>query len=428
MKPPPAQPDLAVGPAASEPQSPAPPFAEHVTTLAHTLRTALSGALAACAADPTRPQQLGRQLKLDKSLAWKLARVVTDADPLAAVTRLPGRSGLQLAYAALARAGAPLAQVRRVEDAVNAIDEAIELHAGDRESFEMMLAELSPAGQERYAAYRELAFKGLSATFGVRAMVHHACQIVVPSAGPDPAMLDLVTISGMRGLVWLRRGGQWPIAHLRRFSGDGQAITGTGVQPVDELGVTPDGMMLVREFSSPVLPPTRAIQRPGGLTRFEIELDRVGNTATVDCVTGWYEPALASRYRTPVDTLGEHLVHTLTPCELLIFDLAVHASLDFAQSPELAAYGLMPGAAPYPQEGREKGLIPLEARVEALTFDQVGAATPEIDRYDRLVALGVRRAGADPREFVIRRARVPFPPMPAQVVLRYPLPTAPTRG
>jgi len=397
-------------------------FAEEVRQVAMGVRLALAEALNACGVDVRRPQELGRQLKLDKSLAWKLSRVVTDEDPLAAVTRLPGRSGARLMFTALERGGSPRALSERLQRAMESFEQAIETHAGDREAFEMMLAELSPAGQARHEVYREMAFKGASATFGVRARVHQACQLVRPTVG-QPGMLDIGTISGLLGLVRLRTQTPWPIAQIRNFSGDGAVKPSKALLPMDPEGVTAEGMMLVREFSSRSLPPLRAVSPHPGLIRFEVQGDAVGKTGAIDCISGWYERSTVSMYRTESDTLGEHLVHTVTPCEVLYFDLVVHTSMTFAFKPEAAAYGLLPGGLTYPQDGRDRGRIPLEVRVEYLEVDDLARATPEIPRYDHLVAMGIARLGGQPGEFTVRRVRVPYPPMPAQVVLRYELPS-----
>ena len=54
------------------------------------LRAAFSGLFASVEDLPERPLQVARFLRLDKNLAWKVARLCQSSDPAEAVKHLPG--------------------------------------------------------------------------------------------------------------------------------------------------------------------------------------------------------------------------------------------------------------------------------------------------------------------------------------------------
>src|SRR6185436_18897639 len=123
-------------------------------------------------------------LRLDKNLAWKVARLAQSDDAVEAVRHLPGPAGVKRVLDAFAQAGAGPAEINAVRQAVARFDHMVGRHAGDRATLELLLAS---GGREqldgqRLEASRKLAFQGNSATFGVQARVRFGLQILAPSA------------------------------------------------------------------------------------------------------------------------------------------------------------------------------------------------------------------------------------------------------
>ena len=56
------------------------PFEEHLRTSVQGLRGAFAEVMAAIDIDATKPQQMARQVGLDKSLSWKLSRILGEED------------------------------------------------------------------------------------------------------------------------------------------------------------------------------------------------------------------------------------------------------------------------------------------------------------------------------------------------------------
>jgi hypothetical protein len=383
-------------------------------------RSALGEATAGVGADPTRPQALARRLGLDKSLAWHLSKILAGGDALATVPHLPGRAGLQIVLASFERAGAASLDVDALRDAIAALERTIDTHCGDRATLEMMLGSSQANGSAaREEAQRKQLFQGASAVWGVQARVHLSAHFVAPSAGDDD-LLDTAVLSGLVDFVRLRPDVPWAVATVRRFTGEGVTAAPGIVEPVDP-GVDPAGAPLLREFCSHPLPELRVAAGAPGTTRYEIVEGPVGHTAACTCVTAWIDRRCVSRWRTPDDRFGEHLVHICTPAKLLVHDLFIHRDLPFELPPQLGMYGMLPGGPEYPHGGRDQGKLAVTVGVIDLGASPPDVTMPEMPRYPKMIETAFRRLGAGPEDFHGYRMRLRFPPIPALAAMRYPL-------
>lgn len=395
-------------------------FETEARDTAQRVRRAVADALASVQADPTRPQSVGHLLGLDKSLAWKIAKVVSDEDALAAVARIPARAGQRILSDALRAAGASAAVLKELSAALAEFDALIERHAGDRETFGMMIAALTPEGRRQLEeGHRRLSYQGNSATWGVQARVQISAHFAVPSRH-NPDMIDLAIVSGLIDLRRLRNDTPWAVASLRGFHDDGSTVEPNPMEGIDPAWKPVQGPPLLPQFCSPNLPPLNLVSREDGVMRFEVGAGPIGNTAAVTCVTGWILRSEVQRWRSDLDALGEHLVTLATPAELLVHDVFLHRDLWPHNPPVTHCYSLLPGGPVYPRGGRNRGLLPM---VDPLL--NIGsppdATLPEAPRHHQIVAAVFKRLGFEPSEFRGVRFRLRYPPIPAIVTTRYPL-------
>jgi hypothetical protein len=398
----------------------APSFDIHVRGVTQRVRSALADALASVGADATKPQSISKQLKLDKSLAWKAAKIVTDSDPFSAIPRLPGRSGVKILMDALEAAQAPESLVTEFRVAMAEFDRMVATHAGSRETLQMMLANVSNEGQrDRDEQHRKLAFQGNSAIWGVQARVHVGLHFLAPAAN-QPDLLDTATISGLVDFKRLRQHVPWSVAQMHMFDDGGKYVPIQGFAPLDPaLGV--DDPPILREFCSASLPPLRIQRTRSGPTRFQITEGPVGITGSATCMTGWLHRATASIYATDDDKYGDLVVFMNTPSELVIHDLFVHKSMPFAHHPQTLVYSQLPGEAVYPHDGREHGILPIEGERIDLGYGLTNLTTPEVPRFRSMVEMATTQLGHHFTDFVGIRFKLRYPPIPAVGVFRFEL-------
>ena len=70
------------------------------------LKTAFIELYDSIGADPQKPQDVARTLRVNKTLTWNLARLISAADALAALAHVPGKASLEKVIQASAKHGA----------------------------------------------------------------------------------------------------------------------------------------------------------------------------------------------------------------------------------------------------------------------------------------------------------------------------------
>src|SRR6185295_5574133 len=90
-------------------------------------------------ADPGSPQDVARKLRVNKTLAWNVARLLASADGLSAVSHVPGSASLEKVIQATARRGADAGLVAKARTAVGDFHRMIEAHAGDRPTLDLII-------------------------------------------------------------------------------------------------------------------------------------------------------------------------------------------------------------------------------------------------------------------------------------------------
>lgn len=390
-------------------------FDEHCRRSVDGLRGALLELYRAVGADPTKPQDVSRQYKVNRNLAWKVSRIIGSEEPLDAVPMIPGPGGLDILMDAMAKAGAPDATVERVRRAVNEFDRMIEVHTGDRNQLELVLDSMG-RGDDATEMSRKLAYRGNSGVWGIQAGVRVTAHFLAPSPG-SPGMLDLAMIGGLTRVCRLRPIDRWPVFQIRQYHDDG-----TTADRLDRRAIEPDpdrahaDPWLMRSYCAGALPDIH-LSRKGDTTLYEIGEGPVGRTGQFSCMFGFADIAAVPRYKDAQNSIAELISSVTVPSEALLFDLFVHRDLTEAMNPSVAMHGTLGGALdsvgsvelPMPERFRDLGTDPM-------------IDTPLVDRYADAAAAAMTKLKRDPAEFRCLRLLVEHPPMSSRVVVRYGLP------
>ncbi len=400
-----------------------PLFEDHVKAVLTRVRAAFANLLASVGADPTRPQEVARQLNMNKNLTWKISRIIRAVDPAAAVPHIPGKAGMTILLQSFKKAGASLEAIKAVRLAIAEFEEMRDIHAGDRESLEMMLGNLAPNPdtQQQAETLRKLAFRGNSATWGVQARVQLCVNVLAPNSDTRD-WIDLAWLSGLFDFRRLRRDAVWAMATTRKVQDDGTPMELGCIEAIDPNFEGDGKIPLVGGLCSRPIPELRTVTGPDGVIRYELLEGPVGNTAAASCVIGICGRAFVRRTRAPNDTIGEHGVRLYTPVEILIHDLFVHRDLGYALSPEIFLYSQMPGGPVFPASGRDQGRLPVPEQLQRLGSCPPDFVAPELPQYSQQLQSVFDGLKWDPNEFHGFRFKLPYPPIPAIAVLRYDLP------
>ncbi|MEL7483241.1 MAG: hypothetical protein AAFN41_02700 [Planctomycetota bacterium] len=364
----------------------------------------------------SRAVDLARSLKLDKTLAWKLARFADNDDPCAAFKHLPGPGGVEIVVRAAEQLGVAedrLAAVRRADRDLRGL---VRKHAGDRRTFEAMLAGARPDPQTE-SEERKAFFRAGSAIWGVRA----AAQVLTLALRPnesDESMLDCVQVSGFINLERLRPDVPWVVRRLRVHRDDGSPFVPFERVPLDPEGaVQSEGadrpLSLMSAFCSKPLPSIRQRLGDNGWLYDELAPGDVGRRGAATIIAGERYIAALPRYRDSGNTEGRYILTVRTPIEHVQLDLLLHPSLTNFRWPTMNIVGnLEERIASERAPGREL-VSPRPA--EHLARGASVSLSP-IPSYSGLVRDAFARAGwGEPDAFRAFRAAFDHPPAPCEV-------------
>ena len=372
-------------------------------------------------ADPEAPQVISREYGLNRNLTWKVSRIMRAEAPHEVFQHLPGVAGLHILLDAFDSHGAASERTQTVRDAIAEFEFMVSLHAGDRQTLELMLDSLAPedAPNEPLECSRKLAFRGNSGIWGVQAKLRLRTVFLAPNV-EDPSMLDSAQVSGLLGVRRFRHGAAWPLFQRENFNDDGSPRT-VEETPLDPLAGDLETFLMPDYCSSP-LPTIRSSPTRYGM-RYEQVEGELGNCGVTTCVYGNIRRKFAPRYRDSRNVQGELFASINAPVQHLLFDVIVHR--------DLADEGLIPVAqvlqadSSSPFFDRQSSALPSPERVRRLGSGKPRVVTPLAPRYGEIVEHVYRELEWDAQDFRGFRFEMKYPPLPCTVVLGYELPERP---
>jgi hypothetical protein len=393
-------------------------LAEDLRASTRELRGALTALIAGLGLDARRASELARGLRLDKSLAWKIASIIKSDEPSDTLKFLPGAAAFDIVVSAAQNSGARAESVERAAQAYRTIQVVVSKHTGDRPTLELVLDSVSGRPAERLLLSRKLAFRGNSGVWGVQAKTRINTAFVAPS--PDaPDMIDIVNIGGWVDFRRLRADSRWAMFRVQTFdAADAESLPYVPIDPQQ----SPNGPMLLREFCSSTMPPITSVQDENGDVVYELGATAIGNSGAFSCFYGSRIPRISSRFASPEGQRGEYAATISAPVEALQFDLFIHRDCEFATEHTTEVYGILDLT---PTKRHERDLIPLElTRVDLGRFPPV-VDTPRVAAYGKLIDYAMARCGLNPHDFIGIRYILEYPPFPSTVLISHPLDRAP---
>jgi hypothetical protein len=379
------------------------------------LQRAIQGVVRQLPSYPTRSPELQQMLGIDRSLAWKVHRLVHARTAAEAAAFVPGQSAMEILCAAARSAGADEAAISAVMEAFAGYDRAAATHVGDRRSARLMLTSDDPEGEGRAElGMRRAAYEAGTFLAGLRARAHLQTYIVPPGSGPGLA--DMIALKGMYGLERLRSDAPFTMARVKTAKpGDSQFHDA----PVRALDPMEPGQMvpLIREFCSTPLPTFVAAERESGGLEDELTNWAVGKMGAVTVVSGVYARdhfQTVANARQEESRIGARL---RVPCQVLVLDEIVDRRVWGEGSPEVEVYGELSGDASWYTRNLRGLRVPISVQVEAMGSGLGAWTTPEIPRYEELLSFAFESRGLRPEDFDGYRVRIEFPLLPTGVSL-----------
>ena len=135
--------------------------------------------------------------------------------------------------------------------------------------------------------------------------------------------------------------------------------------------------------------------------------------------------APASRYREREGDIGEFGAAITAPVDQLVFDLIVHRDLEFALRPDVLVFGRIFRQGQPTGNADDPSLLPIKQSTIELTGSPPLVNTPLVPRYPQLLQKVYERLEWNPEDFRGVRLLMKYPPLGANVILRFPLEALP---
>lgn len=375
------------------------------------VRSAFSAIVEASPQPVRRAVDLQRALDVDAPLAWRVFKVVSAEDALAAAPYVPTRGQVQTLLEASGRAGLPEGVLARARRAIDGYEEFRREHAGERAALDAMIAALRPGDVgEIDEKTRRVAFEqnariwGLRAAAAARAFILH--PTLPPTAPPTPAAADAPAASplgatAVAGLIGLHavRPGVPLVVHARSMFDSGQG----------RIGDAAEGTYRAEDHSGVLT----AFSTPGLEYRTEMGEDNMVTTRV--CAPGIGRRAAATTFsltRSTVESEGLNTITmnhgTSTPTEVCHLDLLVPAGMSDPGTARMAVYGRRTRVEAV-FERRPADLLPIRGGVTHLgTLRDVPVLTG-VPRWPEVVRHVLEVVGAGELTFDVYRCSVTYP-------------------
>ncbi len=368
-----------------------------------------------------RPNALAEAFGLDRSLAWKLSRLIQAPDGLTAARHLPGRPGLNLILESLAHAGADRDRIAQAREYVHEIELLVQRHAGKKSEFRAMLrAYETDSRVDPREIIRRDAFRTSAAAWGVQAQAQIAIHAIRRSES-DPSTFDLLAVNGHVGIRRLRPDVPWTINRPSLRDHPNDEKIGPQHLPLVPSAVSEgeNGIPIYEAFCSHPRPELRVFRLANGTAEVQLAEGPVGQTAEQTVIFA-KKILRAVRCSTPdKPNVINNAAHVATPAEWLVSDFLVHQSSFDGIEPDAASHAEL-GMWPWFAEDNRRPLERLA--LKRLQTEPQLLRMESLPRHHEMILHAMDHAGWNREEFVLYRLVQRYPLLSTVSVITLPVP------
>lgn len=400
------------------------PFYSDYLESVRALRADLIAAFELLNIESKKPRETARQLGLDKSLAWKITRIIHEEDASKVAGAIPGTSGMRQVTHSLMERELPKRMADSITQAYEGYLEMTRVHSSNKNSYELMLDGMKVHDEDVRRKSRQYAFRGNCGIWGIQSDVRVSAHVLTINRD-DPSLLNYAGFGGLTGFQRLRPGQPWPIFQFLGYEDSGEPLRSDMVPIGDD--PSPDFPLIINEFCKGSLPELQ-LWSNGSTVNYEFGDGLIGKTGKCDVFLGYIDMQPKPRYKDRKNQYGELMCLIDTPIETLMFDLIVERELAERIHPESLIYGRANGPNQRNDVRSLKKLVPFKESLKLLEPGANMLMTPLIPSYNKLGERVIGKLGRDMSEFVCWRLMLDYPIMPSTVSIRFELEDADNSG
>jgi hypothetical protein len=381
-------------------------FATAITPVMETMRDALAAAVDALPETIQHAADLRRALSLDSRLSTQIMRVARAADVLRVASHVPGPPSMKRFIEALRVHGTGAELVESIERAFAVFERTVETQAGDRVSFDSIVANLGAHGHDALELqHRRAAFRAMSHLLGMQMHAYARACIFCRAPGGRVDMAQLRAFLSVRRLR--------PRTPVPLFSANVLATHTRGDTPLyvrEAIGheLAPgSGLGVVESLSSPASTQVRLVEEMGMLST-ELHGAGLGASASADLYFGYVDRAVPIHEAKDPENIG--INHSfMIPAERFVMDFMCERGLMTSEMPSGLIYLSRGGRMPVMH--RPDDLLHMQPSVKRVrSLDRLTRDT-SLGAYGEALQMTLDRMGWTERRFDIFRVELDFPVM-----------------
>jgi hypothetical protein len=386
------------------------------------LRTSIANVLAT-AGGVRKPADLQKSFKLDGTLSWQIFQISGlrggDGATIARGANVPSRTSLKKFLEAARKNGIEATKLERVWSDYEQFEKLVDVHAGDRTSFNSMVSAAGNIDEEWMASnaqHARNAFRSMSHATGMQARTKMICGIYNDSAMKD--RWDLNILVGYVGLRLLRPSPTVQVFRIRMVEPDLRSFVKR--EPLD-LSKAGQGYLL-EDFATQPLPDFTMKELDAGWLVGELKDPDVGNlgASTMPFGVVYRNLPIPGSVELPNKIKNADVVAD-KPVEVIISDVMVKPGMVRGSKPTAEVFlgnkhndsQVLPG-----------DLIPLlgDHRAEFLGKGPDVLASADVPQYPEMVNAAAAKLGWDVSQHEVWRIRIEFPFYQSTVRMKWELP------
>ena len=395
------------------------PQARKLTVASKQLCSALKAILKAIPLEWEQPIDLARQLELDPNLPRRIAQAVEQETALEALSLLPGEDGVEIFIDAIA----DMLDGKLIDAAVEAntkVNELIRDEVGGRARLPALLAASIPSARTRVErSSKRSAYKANGQLLGCHADLQIS-TFVLNTLDKNGDNCDALTINGVNGFWHHGEAVKVPFAASYSYAEDGVEQPDPGLETVKGEPIAESNYFgLIQEFSSTPLPEFSLI---ADTERKHLVLSPKQKmfTDTHDLLCGLVHRGAPIRESEEENIKFSLSITPAVPTKLVNFDVLLHKDAWQNVEPELGFFRVSSRGLVHADTFDERHIDQIHFEEYLEEFDAgVLPSIKEMPDYREMVHNTLDQLGWNPRDYRLYRARIQFPMLFVQVVMRF---------
>jgi hypothetical protein len=397
-------------------------FTEEAENTLGRLRSSIAGLFRHIPGGLRKARDVEKLLGLDVKLSWQLFKLVSQSNTMAIVPHVPSAPSIKRLLKAAGTHGIDESAIAEVGKAYAAFEQLVDVHAGERVSFDAMTRNLIDDDEsfQHDLQHRKSIFLGYRHIYGAQLDTNLTTLLIHPSAQGN---YDYAYLRCKYGNQRLRKDAEFIMdrAKISPNTDNPDSLFDNAIHPEVARQYR---IPIIPQFCSQPLPTFKTTLTPDGRSTTVVTGDRVGKRSSIDLVFGYLWRSVPLRSYAHVPGIGFGATSRMNhPTRMLYLDVFVHR----ASFPRLTEHFAVYGHTSLTEEPNKifesRSPLPFREKPARIGHGLNNVYVPEVPMYGELVQSVCTRLAWNVDDFDVYRVRIEYPLLDSMISYWFSLPS-----